>query len=120
MTKDVSIPDSARIAELNDRLRKGDTSLGSLTMTPGIAGFDQLDQFEIIERLQSFDSFPEGDDPYGEHDFGAFDSRGVRIFWKIDYYDRASYCTGDECGSDDPSDPAKTYRVLTVMLADEY
>jgi Protein of unknown function (DUF3768) len=58
--------------------------------------------------------------PYGEHDFGAFDSRDVRFFWKIDYYDRASYAVGDEYGSDDPSDPVKTYRVLTVMLAEEY
>jgi hypothetical protein len=61
MTKDV--PTSARIAELNDRLRQGDSSLGSVRMTPGLAGFDQLDQLDILEQLQSFDSFPQGDDP---------------------------------------------------------
>ena len=54
-------------------------------------------------------------DPYGEHDFGSFHVAGHHVFWKIDYYDQ-----GMEGGSEDPSDPAKTQRVLTVMLASEY
>jgi hypothetical protein len=54
-------------------------------------------------------------DPHGEHDFGAFEVAGVRFFWKIECYDRAM-----EFGSEDPSDPAQTTRVLTIMLADEY
>jgi hypothetical protein len=29
---------------------------------------------------------PEDNDPHGEHDFGAFEHEGQRIFWKIDYY----------------------------------
>ena len=58
---------------------------------------------------------PEGDDPYGEHDFGAFDHAGQRIFWKIDCYDPT-----EEFGSEDPADPSKTMRVLTILLADEY
>jgi hypothetical protein len=62
-----------------------------------------------------FDAFTEGDDPYGEHDFGAFDLDGTRYFWKIDYYDHDL-----EHGSDDPSDPEKTRRVLTIMRADKY
>ena len=51
----------------------------------------------------------------GEHDFGAIDEGGVRCFWKIDLYDRAT-----EMGSPDPADPAVTTRVLTIMRADEY
>jgi Protein of unknown function (DUF3768) len=124
MTTDVSVFDHARIAELNDRFRKGSdpiaASLGGVIITRGILALDLFERLEITEKVRTFDSFPEGDDPYGQHDFGAFDNRGKRIFWKIDYYDRASYGAGEEYGSDDPGDPAKTYRVLTVMLADEY
>jgi len=61
-------------------------------------------------------AFPEGDDPYGEHDFGAFDHAGQRIFCKIDTYDPT-----EEFGlGRHPADPTKTVRVLTILLADEY
>ena len=51
---------------------------------------------------------------------GSFEHDDHKIFWKIDYYDRASFGTGHDMGSEDPSDPAKTLRVLTIMLASEY
>ena len=63
----------------------------------------------------SFEDFTPDNDPHGEHDFGAFEHAGKRIFWKIDYYDAAC-----ENGSEDPADASKTTRVLTIMLADEY
>ena len=49
------------------------------------------------------------------HDFGSFELCGRKFFWKIEYYDRAM-----EHGSEDPSDPEQTTRVMTVMLAEEY
>jgi hypothetical protein len=58
------------------------------------------------------DAFTPDSDPYGEHNFGSFEHNGIRVFWKIDYYDRNL-----EYGSEDPSDPAQTTRVLTIMLA---
>lgn len=56
-----------------------------------------------------------GNDPYGEHDFGAFDLFGERLLFKIDYYhpDHDSHAP-------DPASVELCRRVLTVMLADEY
>ena len=65
--------------------------------------------------MRTFDDFTEDNDPHGEHDFGSFEQNGQTIFWKIDYYDLLV-----DNGSRDPSDPALTRRVLTVMFAEEY
>ena len=89
-------------------------------MTAGIRSLDLHEQIAIAEKLQAFDDFTKDNDPYGEHDFGAFDHNGQRIFWKIDYYDRASFGTGHDYGSENAADPAVTPRVLTIMLATEY
>lgn len=69
---------------------------------------------DIARQVMTF-SFDSDNGPYGEHDLGAFDHAGQRIFWKIDYYgpDKMS-------GSVDPSNPHVTARVLTIMLAFEY
>jgi hypothetical protein len=116
-----------RIAELNDRFRKATgssdpagISLGKKVMTSGIRDLGLIAIVEIAERVAAFDSFTADNDPHGEHDFGSLDHAGNRIFWKIDYYDRASFGTGRDMGSEDPSDPAQTVRVLTIMLASEY
>lgn len=65
--------------------------------------------------VQTFLAFTPDNDPHGEHDFGAFDLGGQRLFWKIDYYDRDL-----RYASDDPADPDITTRVLTIMMASEY
>jgi hypothetical protein len=89
-------------------------------MTCGIRDLGLLATVNIAERVIAFDNFTADNDPHHEHDFGSIDYEGVRIFWKIDYYDRASFGTGHDTGSEDPSDPSKTLRVLTIMLASEY
>lgn len=103
-----------RIRELNDALR-GTLKGGRIMMTRGVEAFGPLILGQLINQLRTYDLFEEGNDPYGEHDFGSFDHEGNKFFWKIDYYDPSL-----DAGSEDPSDPSKTTRVLTLMLADEY
>lgn len=103
------------IRELNDVLRST-LITGKLILTAGIRSLPDAVREDIITKVRCFDDFNEGNDPYGEHDFGAFEQENVgRIFWKIDYYDRFY-----EYHSPDPANPKVTRRVLTIMLADEY
>jgi hypothetical protein len=71
-----------RTRSLNDEARMYLTD-GTLFLTRGLADLPVDDQAAILERVRTFDQFTP-DDPYGEHDFGAFDHNGHRIFWKID------------------------------------
>jgi uncharacterized protein DUF3768 len=104
-----------RIAELNDLCRKAPGVAGRLFQTSGIDALPPADQSAIREKVETFSAFTRDNDPHGERDFGAFEHNGNRIFWKIDYYDRTL-----TWGSEDPSDPSQTVRVLTIMLASEY
>ena len=102
------------IKTLNDNFRK--TFIGGRVMlTAGIRAKTQDEIAEILEKVRSFDNFTTANDPYGEHDFGSFDYKGQKIFFKIDYYD-LNY----EYMSENPADTTITNRVLTIMLADEY
>jgi hypothetical protein len=103
-----------RIRALNDALR---TTLkgGKIMLTAGVSALGPPHVTGLIDELRKYARFDEGDDPYGEHDFGAFDHEGQQFFWKIDYYDLSL-----SSHSEDASDPAKTVRVLTLMLAGEY
>jgi len=104
-----------KIAMLNDLCRKALGVAGRLVQTSGINALPPTDQSAIREKVENFNTFTEDNDPHKERDFGAFEHNGERIFWKIDCYDRTM--TG---GSEDPTDPNQTVRVLTIMLASEY
>jgi Protein of unknown function (DUF3768) len=104
-----------KIAALNDLCRKAMGVAGRLVQTSGICALPSKDQSAIREKVETFDAFTADNDPYGERDFGAFEHNGEKIFWKIDYYD-----TTLSKGSEDPTDPQRTARVLTIMLASEY
>lgn len=105
-----------KIRALNDAFRTSmDGRLGRVMMTAGIAALPSDVQAMVIRKVATFSAFTIENDPHGEHDFGAFDLTGRKFFWKIDYFDAAM-----EFGSDDPSDAAKTTRVLTIMFASEY
>jgi hypothetical protein len=107
--------DTAKIAELNDLCRKAMGIAGRAVQTAGISSLPPAEQSAIREKVETFDAFTPDNDPHKERDFGAFEHNGQRIFWKIDYYD-----TTLTKGSEDPSDPKQTVRVLTIMLASEY
>jgi hypothetical protein len=106
---------TSKIATLNDLCRKAMGVAGRLVQTSGICALPPKDQSTIREKVETFTAFTSDNDPHGERDFGAFEHNGERIFWKIDYYD-----TTLTKGSEDPSDPRQTVRVLTIMLASEY
>ena len=106
--------DTQRIARLNDLLRRG-CGEGQMFITPGIIELSHSAVADVLSLVRDFDGFTVNNDPHGEHDFGALQYCGARIFWKIDCYDRSL-----KYGSEDPADPAVTTRVLTIMLAREY
>jgi hypothetical protein len=106
-----------KIALLNDQLRltMATSSRGRVVMTAGVAALPEEDVARVLDRVRRFDEFTPENDPHGEHDFGSFDVAGTTYFFKVDYYSPDM-----EGGSEDPADPDKTTRVLTIMRADEY
>jgi hypothetical protein len=110
----VTTTNTDRIRKLNDLLRQQLTT-GLAVITPGIAALGQEAVDRIVKTIGVFDDFCHANDPHEEHDFGSFDVDGQTILFKIDYYDNElTY------HSPDPSDPAVTKRVITIMLAEEY
>lgn len=109
-----------KIAALNDAFR---STLGSAHPEDGRVLITDavLQQFgpdgviKIAKVVAEFRDFTHADDPHNEHDFAAFEYGGHRLFWKIDYYNRTQ-----NGGSENPADPAVTFRVLTIMLASDY
>lgn len=103
-----------RIRELNDKFRTTLTG-GRVVLTSGVDALDFDVKATVLRKVATFDDFGEENDPHKEHDFGSFDLAERKFFWKIDYYDQTL-----AFGSDDPSDPEQTTRMLTIMLAEEY
>jgi Protein of unknown function (DUF3768) len=108
----VSHPD--RIRALNDAFRS--TFLGGrILLTPAVQELSAEAHASLLEAVRAFSAFSTDNDPHHEHDFGSIEHDGQTYFFKIDYY--APHMEG---GSEDPADPQKTTRVLTIMRADEY
>jgi|SRR5579862_370689 len=105
---------AGRIRVLNDNFRS--TFIGGrLLLTSGVSELPIDVKAKALLTVKAFKDFTGDNDPYSEHDFGSFEILDEKFFWKIDYYDID--CQG---GSEDPADPSKTTRVLTIMLAQEY
>ena len=113
---------ATRIADLNDAFGRRGTG-GSRYITAGILAKGPAFAARAIAEVAAFDSFDADNDPHfrrrlrlpGHHDFGCVTIEGESVFCKIDLYDRDT-----KYGSEDPSDPSKTHRVLTIMFGYEY
>jgi len=103
-----------RVRQLNDAFRRTFVG-GVVVVTAGVRALPHERRSALLAKIRAFDAFTEDNDPHGEHDFGVVEDGDVRCLWKIDLYDREM-----ELMSPDPSDPAVTTRLLTIMLADEY
>ncbi len=105
---------TARIRDLNDAFR---TTLaeGKCAISAGVAELGMPFAVAAAAAARAYQDFTPDNDPDGEHDLGAFTIEEQRLIWKIDYYDPTL-----RFGSRDPSNPAQTKRVLTVMLEEEY
>lgn len=117
---------AARIRELNDAFRRKGPTWATLLgvvqpdedgwfITDGVNALGPAFSLEAVRAVRGFDSFTGDNDPHREHDFGAFEVVGQRLFWKIDYYDLDL-----RYGSEDPANPGITRRIITIMLASEY
>ncbi len=69
-----------KIAALNDAFR---SSGHGVTITAGVQALQDL--HGLLEAVRGFNDWTEGNDPYGEHDFGRI-MWGEKVFWKINYY----------------------------------
>lgn len=103
-----------RIRVLNDNFRSTFIG-GQVVLTCGVNELPIDVKAKALLMVKTFKDFTSDNDPYGEHDFGSFEVAGETLYWKIAYYD-SDY----RSGSEDPADPQKTRRVLTIMLAAEY
>jgi hypothetical protein len=103
------------IAELNDHFRQHNLGHGQVRIAPMVEMMPIEQRETLLAMVRSFNDFNEGNNPYGEHDFGSVEFEGKEYFWRIDYYSDDSY----EYGTEDPHSPT-TRRVMTVMHSSEY
>lgn len=102
-----------QIRSMNDSLRR-DHRGGTIVVSRGVQALEDDFIRDIGEAVAAF-AFDSANDPYGEHNFGSLVVAGHWVVFKIDYYDSDLHHH-----SPDPTDPAVTRRVLTIMLAEEY
>ena len=109
------IDPKAEIRRLNDALRTGNCTDGTIVVTSGVN--DRGPEFVRVasEAVKAFSDFTPDNDPHNEHDFGTVEVDGEKLFFKLDYFN-----LGMTAHSPDPADPCVTRRVLTIMLASEY
>ena len=115
--KIASYNDSLRHHIFDDVIFKATTlhRKDKIVLSKEVSELNNKDKRKVLRLVKEFDTFNKEDNPYNENDFGAFDYKDTKFFWKIDYYDNDL-----KYHSEDKTDTEKTIRVLTVMKASEY
>ena len=91
--------------------------IGTVVVGASVSALAIDEKLDILRAVRRFGTFTPDNDPCGEHDFSSIElDRIGRIFWKIDYYEdeRCEY------GAEYPADADRSFRVLTITLAEEY
>lgn len=114
MNSVLELDQTRKIAILNDAFRTTFLS-GTVCVTAGLHLLGDEFVKAALLAVREFKTFTEDNDPHAEHDFGALEIEGRKLFWKIDYFDPTM-----TIGAEDPANASTTRRVLTVMLAEEY
>ena len=114
----------AKIRAVNDAMR-GELFTpegGMCTVTRGVHHLPDEDKARVLLAVKNYNNFNEDNDPHGEHDFGVVELKGIpKVFWKIDYFQDAKMdFNPDSNFGENEEDFIKAYRLLTIMLADEY
>lgn len=112
---------ATKIAALNDALRRDPLSgrHGHVMITSGVAAYGSAFTTKVLYALSALtpEDFEPGNDPYGERDFAVFEVDGVKLYGKVDTFEKDSnYLAGAET----PDNPETTERVLTILLPEEY
>jgi hypothetical protein len=99
----------AKIISLNDELRTSFRG-GRVQITPGVYDLAPRVRGRALSVLARYNKF-EAD---SEHDWGVFIFVEFAFEWRIEYRGK------DETSrSNDPADPDKTFRVLTLCAAED-
>jgi hypothetical protein len=114
MSDSTTLTQSARIAALNDAFRLAGPNC-DWVLTSGVHALGCAIVAAAVAKVRTHACFPPADDPHGERDFGAFAVDGIRLWFKIDYYDLEL-----RYGAEDPADERTARRVITIMLPEDY
>ena len=109
----------------NDALRHNLFEEGKVTRVVLTAGVHNLlpdDKARVLLAVKSYNNFTPDNDPHGEHEFGVIELEGIqKVFWKIDYFeDESMEFDANSTFGEAESDFINAYRLLTILLADEY
>ena len=121
------VADAAKVAAHNDAFRRnaclaipygpGDPVLrGQLLTTQAVHARGMPFVQASLDAIGRLTDFPADNDPDGFHDFGSVEVERTTVWFKLDIFDGPEM----QYGSEAPDDPARTYRVLTVLFPSDW